>query len=76
MGNKDDVWVRQREDGDWEAKREGGERASGVHDTQAEAWEQAKDLARESNSEALLTNREGKIRERNTYGNDPHPPKG
>ena len=76
MANKNNVWVHQREDGTWQAKREGGERASGVHDTQAEAWDQAKDLARESSGEAFLTNREGKIRERNTYGNDPFPPKG
>lgn len=76
MANNKNVWVHQRDDGTWQTKREGGERASGVHDTQAEAWDQAKELARETGGEAFLTNREGKIRERNTYGNDPFPPKG
>ncbi|MHC5726325.1 MAG: DUF2188 domain-containing protein [Nostoc sp.] len=27
-------------------------------------------------SELLIHNREGEIRERNSYGNHPHPPKG
>ena len=36
----------------------------------------AKDKARDTRNEAFLKGRNGKIRERNTYGKDPHPPKG
>jgi len=64
-------------DGRWKAKQQGGNRAVKIHDTQAEAWEHAKDLARNAGVEALLKNRDGQIRERNTYsGRDPFPPRG
>jgi len=42
----------------------------------ANEWKYAKDKARDTKGEAFLKGRDGKIRERNTYGNDPHPPKG
>jgi len=76
MSNEDNYWTQQRPDGKWESKREGAQRASKVTDTQAEAWSHSKDKARAAEAEAFLKGRDGKIRERNTYGNDPHPPKG
>ena len=69
-------WTQLRKDGKWESKREGAERPSKVFDTQREAWDYSKDNARESEGEAFLKGRNHEIRERNTYGEDPHPPKG
>lgn len=60
----------------WAVKREGAERASSLHSTQAEAWDAARGAARSERGEAFLHGQNGQIRERNTYGNDPHPPKG
>lgn len=76
MGNNKNFWTQQRSDGKWESKREGADRASKVTDTQANAWGYSKDHARKEGGEAFLKNQEGKIRERNTYGKDPYPPKG
>lgn len=76
MADDNNYWAQKREDGKWEAKREGASRASKVTDTQAEAWAYSKEKAKETGSEAFLKGRDGKIRERNTYGKDPHPPKG
>ncbi|WP_372884326.1 DUF2188 domain-containing protein [Shimia sp.] len=76
MANSDNFWTQKRSDGKWESKREGASRASKVSDTQAEAWAYSKDRARDHGGEAYLKNTEGKIRERNTYGKDPFPPKG
>ena len=76
MPNKNNYWTQQRSDGKWESKREGAERASKVTDTQSEAWKYSKDQARDSQGEAFLKGRDNKIRERNTYGKDPYPPKG
>lgn len=76
MPNKNNYWTQQRDDGKWESKREGADRASKIADTQAEAWDYSKSHAREQKGEAFLKGRDHKIRERNTYGNDPHPPKG
>jgi hypothetical protein len=71
-----DYWVSQTPGGDWRVKREGAERASSVHGTQAEAWDRARGLAREAHSEAFLKNRKNVIRERNTFGHDPRRSKG
>ncbi len=76
MANKSNYWTQQRADGKWESKKEGSNKASKVTDTQAEAWDHTKEQARKSQGEAFLKGRDGKIRERNTYGKDPHPPKG
>ncbi|WP_238371266.1 DUF2188 domain-containing protein [Heliomarina baculiformis] len=76
MPNKDNYWTQKRPDGRWESKREGAERASKVTATQAEAWDASKNFAKQNDGEAILKGRDGRIRDRNTYGNDPYPPKG
>lgn len=60
----------------WAVKSEGSTRASSVHSTQAEAISQARENAIKAGSEMLIHGKNGQIRERNTYGSDPHPPKG
>ena len=60
----------------WANKREGADRASSVHQTQREAWDANKKTAKADKTEAHLHSRKGQIRERESYGNDPHPPKG
>jgi hypothetical protein len=73
---KKDVHVVPRSDGRWAVERAGAERASSVYDTQAEARDAGRDLARSDHTELLVHGRDGQIRERNSYGNDPYPPKG
>ncbi len=60
----------------WAVKREGATRASAVFTTQSDAWSDTRRRARGTEGEALLQGKDGKIRSRNTYGNDPLPPKG
>lgn len=60
----------------WAVKPEGGQRASSVHRTQQEAIEAGRELARNQKSELLVHGRNGRIRARDSYGNDPFPPKG
>lgn len=60
----------------WAVKGEGNGRASSVHETQAEAIGAAKQIAINQGSELFVHGRNGQIRERNTYGKDPYPPKG
>ncbi|MGL1935314.1 MAG: DUF2188 domain-containing protein [Fibrobacterales bacterium] len=57
----------------WASKGAGNSRASAVCGTQAEAINYAKEHAK---AEVLIHGRNGQIRERNSYGNDPYPPKG
>lgn len=63
-------------DGGWAVRGEGNSRDTSHHTTQAEAAEAARDIARRQRSEALIHGRNGRIRERDSYGHDPHPPKG
>lgn len=60
----------------WAVKVEGNGRATSVHDTQKEAIEIARKIAIKNHAELSIHNRQGKIREKNSYGNDPNPPKG
>ncbi|OLP15946.1 hypothetical protein BST81_23775 [Leptolyngbya sp. 'hensonii'] len=60
----------------WAVKSEGSEKASSVHNTQAEAIERAREAARNQGSELFIHGRDGRIRERDSYGNDNYPPQG
>jgi hypothetical protein len=61
---------------DWAVRREGNERATSTHDTQAEAIAAGRPLAQRDETEFLLHGSDGQIRERDSYGNDPYPPPG
>lgn len=63
-------------DGAWAVRGAGNSRATSVHDTQAEAINAAREIARNQQSELLIHGRDGQIRERDSFGNDPFPPKG
>lgn len=60
----------------WAVKGAGNQRATSVHETQAEAASAARDIAKNNGVELFIHNRQGQIRERNSYGNDPFPPAG
>lgn len=63
-------------DGQWAVQGAGNSRATSLHDTQAEAIDAARDIARNQQSELLIHGQNGRIRARDSYGNDPFPPKG
>lgn len=60
----------------WAVRGEGNDRLTSIHDTQADAIERAREIARNNHSEILIHGRNGQIRDRDSYGNDPFPPKG
>jgi hypothetical protein len=74
--NKKGVHVTPRSDGRWNVTRDNAQRASSVHDTQATATNAARDTARREHTELFVHGRDGQIRSRDSYGNDPHPPRG
>ncbi len=57
------------------AKRGGADRASSVHPTQREAQEAARPAAKRDRVELVIHGRDGKIRDSESYGHDPNPPK-
>jgi hypothetical protein len=61
---------------DWGVRGEGNERLTSIHDTQAEAEAAAREIAINQRSEVVIHRPDGRIRDKNSYGNDPYPPRG
>ena len=62
--------------GEWQVKKAGASRATKICSTQQEALEMARTLALHQQAELFIHGRNGRIRERNSYGNDSFPPRG
>ena len=60
----------------WAVKKSGSSRATKVFDTQSEAYCFGREIAINQNTELFLHGRNGQIRERNSYGNDPKSSRG
>jgi len=69
------VWVSPHKDG-WEVKSAGSEHAAAVFEKQAEAVHKAIELAQHKKAELIVQKENGTIAWRNSYGNDPYPPRG
>lgn len=67
--------VTKRSDGNWQVKGENNTRATAVTRTQADAIKRARNIAINQKSEVVIHGRNGQIRNKNSYGNDPCPPK-
>ena len=60
----------------WAVKGAGNQRVTSVHDTQQLAILSAQDIARNQRSELVIHRPDGRIRDKNSHGNDFFPPKG
>lgn len=60
----------------WAVKGEGNSRATSVQPTQQKAIEVAREIAQNNQAELVIHGRDGQIRAKDSYGNDPFPPKG
>lgn len=60
---------------EWAVKGEGNNKATRVVDTQAEAIKIAREIAINQESELVIHGKDGKIRDKDSYGKDPCPPK-
>lgn len=60
---------------EWAVKGAGNGRVTAIHSTQSQAIEHARDIARNQKSELIIHGKNGQIREKDSYGNDPFPPK-
>lgn len=74
MSNKKDIHVVPHESG-WATRREGAERVGSTHDTQREAIDAARERAIREGTEVVIHGRDGKIRDSDSYGSDPNPPR-
>lgn len=74
---KDDYNVYQGKDGKWRGERQDASRASVIADTQKDAFNATRDLAKKAQSEVSIHRGDNnKIRAKHSYGNDPKKTKG
>ena len=64
-----------KKDGEWRVIGEGNSRATKLFDTQKEAIEYGRKIAINQQAELVIHGVNGKIRDKDTYGNDPMPPR-
>ena len=75
MAKGKNQWVVQHKEG-WAVRGEGNSKVTAIKATQREAIDAATEIARNQRSEVIIQGRDGKIRDKNSYGNDPHSSKG
>ena len=71
---KKDIHVVPHKDG-WATKKEGAQRAGVVTDSQKAAIDRAREQAKRDHVEVVIHRKDGTIRDSDSYGNDPNPPK-
>lgn len=60
----------------WQVKGAGNQKATAVTQTQQQAIKIAHDIAQNQKSELVIHGQNGQIRQKDSFGNDPYPPKG
>ena len=74
MAKDKNYHVVPHEDG-WAVRRENASRVSSTHGTQGDAIDRGRDMARNTGGELRIHRQDGRIRDSDSYGNDPNPPK-
>lgn len=59
----------------WQVKRENSDKATKNFATQKEAIDYGRNIAKNQESELVIHDKKGRIRDKDSYGNDPCPPK-
>lgn len=60
----------------WQVKGAGNQKATAVTQTQQQAINIARGIAQNQKSELVIHGQNGQIRQKDSFGNDPYPPKG
>ncbi len=71
---KKNQYVVPTKDG-WGIRGENNERLTKTFEKKSDAIECAKDIAKNQKSELTILKKDGQIQNKNSYGNDPMPPK-
>jgi len=75
MAKKRDIHVVPHDDFGWATRREGANQVSSRHHTQEAAIGMARGAAKQDHVEVVIHRADGRIRDNDSYGNDPNPPK-
>jgi hypothetical protein len=75
MPKRDTHRVMPHQDGGWQVKRDGADRAAARTDTKSEAEKIGRDISRNQHTELQIHGKDMRIQQSDSYGNDPCPPK-
>lgn len=73
--NRDEHHVVPNSDGGWDVKRNGAQRSSGHTVTKQDAVDLGRKISQNQGTELVIHNKDGKISNSDSHGNDPCPPK-
>lgn len=59
----------------WAVKKEGSKRFTVITETKKDAVTVARQIAKNNKAELIVHGKDGKIQDKDSYGNDPIPPK-
>lgn len=62
-------------EGGWDVKGGGSKRAIKNHERKTDAVDHARGISRNQESELVIHNKDGRISNADSHGNDPYPPK-
>ena len=71
---KKDIHVVPHGDG-WATRKEGAKRVGHTANTQQQAYDLAREQAKREHVEVVIHRPDGTIRNSNSFGNDPNPPR-
>ena len=74
MSKGKNQWV-VRHGNEWGVRGEGNSKVTIITPTQHEAIDAGREIARRQESELIIQNRHGQIRDKDSHGHDPCPPK-
>lgn len=67
--------VTPHKSGNWQVKGAGNSKATRVTTTQEKGIKIASEIAKRQHSEVVIHGKDGRIRDKDSYGNDPFPPR-
>ncbi|WP_374295039.1 DUF2188 domain-containing protein [Acinetobacter sp.] len=73
--SRDEHHVVPNPDGGWDVKRNGAERSSGHFERKSDAVDYGRQVSRNQQTEFIIHNKDGKISNSDSHGNDPCPPR-
>lgn len=76
MARKPQVSVEPRPDGRWAVQTDKTQRADSLHGRKADAERRGKELAKNKKTELVVKDHRGRIERKDSFGNDPFPPRG
>jgi hypothetical protein len=59
----------------WAVKKEGSDKFTVITETQRDAIAIAREIAKNNRSELVIHGKDGKIKDKDSYGKDPNPPR-